>query len=52
MLVDEVEVEESVDVADGGVVADRMTLIGIGEAAEDVPRGGNRQEEQESRELA
>jgi hypothetical protein len=48
VLVDEVEVEEAVDVADGGVVADGMALVGIGEAAEDVPGRGDGQKQQRS----
>jgi len=38
VLVDEVEVPEAVDVSDGRVIADGMALIGIAQAAEDVPR--------------
>jgi len=48
VLVDEVEVEEAVDVAEGGVVADGVALVRIGEAAEDVPGGGDGQEEQQA----
>ena len=46
VLVDEVEVQEAVDVAEGGVVADGVALIGIGEAAENVPGRGDGQKEQ------
>jgi hypothetical protein len=52
VLVDEVEVEEAVDVADGGVIADGVSLVGIGEAAEDVPGRGDGQEEQRAGEEA
>ena len=48
VLVDEVEVEESVDVAGGGDVADGIAVIGIAEAGEDVPRRGDGEEEQQS----
>ena len=46
MLVDEVEVKEAVDVAEGGMVADSVSLIGIGQAAENVPGRGDGQKEQ------
>ena len=46
VLVDEVEVEEAVDVAQGGVVADGVALVGVGDAAEDVPGRGDEQKEQ------
>ena len=45
MFVDEVEVEEAVNVADGGMVADRVSLVGVGEAAEDVPGRGDGEEQ-------
>ena len=38
MFVDEVEVPEAVNVSEGGMIADGMSLIGVREAAEDVPR--------------
>jgi hypothetical protein len=46
MLIDEVEVKKAVDVADGGVVADGVSLVGIGQAAENVPGRGDGQKEQ------
>ena len=46
MLVDEVEVPETVDVADGGVVADGVPLVGIGQSAKDVPGRGDGEEKQ------
>ena len=45
MFVDEIEVPEAVDVAEGGVVADGVSLVGIGEAAKDVPGRGDSEEE-------
>ncbi len=36
------------DVADGGVVADGVTLVGIGKAAEDVPGRGDRKKKQKA----
>jgi hypothetical protein len=48
VLVDEVEVEEAVDVADGGVVADGVALVGVVDAAEDVPGRGDEQKEQDA----
>jgi hypothetical protein len=47
VLVDEVEVEEAVNIADGGVVAEGMSLVGVGESAEDVPGSGDEQEQDE-----
>ena len=49
MFVDEVEVPEAMDIAGGGVIADGMALIGIGEAGEDVPGRGDGQIQQQSR---
>ena len=46
MLVDEVEVEESVDVAGGGDVAHGISVIGIAQAGEDVPRRADGEKEQ------
>ena len=46
VLVDEVEVKEAVDVAQGGVVADGVSLVGIGQAAENVPGRGDGHEDQ------
>ncbi len=46
MLVDEVEVPPAVDVAEGGDVAVGMAFAAIGVAYEDVPRCGDREEEQ------
>ena len=46
MLVDEVEVKEAVDVAEGGVVADGVALVGIGQPAENVPGRGDGQKNQ------
>ena len=47
VLVDEVEVEEAVDVAEGGVVADGVALVGIG-GRRGCARGRRWQEEQEA----
>ena len=41
VLIDEVEVEETVDIAHGGVIADGVSLVGIVDAAKDVPGGGD-----------
>ena len=49
VFIHKIKVEEAVDVSDGGVVADGVSLVRIGEAAEDVPGRGDEQEEQESR---
>jgi hypothetical protein len=48
VLVDEVEVEESVDVAGSGDVADRVAVVGVGEAGEDVPGRADGEEDEES----
>ena len=50
VLVDEVEIPEPVDVAERRVIADGMSLVGIGEAGEDVPGRGDGQVEQDSAE--
>src|SRR5579863_9902798 len=46
VFVDEVEVPEAMDIADGGMVADRMALIRIGNAGKDMPWGGDCEIEQ------
>ncbi len=46
MLVDEEEVPETVDISQRRVVADRMSLVGVGQAAQDMPRRGNGQKQQ------
>ncbi len=46
VLVNEVEVPPAVDVAEGGNVADGMAFAAIGAAYEDVPGGGDGEEEQ------
>ena len=52
MLVDEVEVEESVNIAGVGNVADGMPLIGVPEPAQNMPRGADGEEQQEAGEQA
>ena len=47
MLVDEIEVPEAVHIAQGGVVAHCVSLVGIGEAAKNVPRRGDGEKQQE-----
>ena len=48
VFVEEVEVPEAVDVAEGGDVTDGMALVGVAQTGEDVPRGGDEEEEEES----
>ena len=50
VFVDKVKVPEAVNVAGCRVVADGMTLVGVRESGEDVPRGGDGEEEKDSRE--
>src|SRR6185437_13285945 len=50
VLVEEVKVPESVHVSRGGMIAHRVALIGICQASEDVPRRGDREEQQDSAE--
>src|SRR4051812_23312374 len=50
MFVDEVEVPEAVNVADGGVIADGVALVGIAQPAEDMPRSSDGEVEQDARE--
>lgn len=52
MLVNEVEIEEAVNVARGGNVADGVSVIGIAEAGKDMPGSRNSEEEQEASEEA
>ena len=49
MLVDEVEVEEAVHIAECRVVADGMALVRIAQAGEDVPGRRNGEEQQQAR---
>ena len=49
MLVDEVEIPEAVHISGRGMIADGMALVGIGKAAENVPRRGDGEEEQHAR---
>src|ERR1019366_2792126 len=46
VFIDEVEVKEAVDVSDGRVVAYRVSLVGVVQAAKNVPRRGDCEEEQ------
>ena len=48
VLVEEVEIGEAVDVADGGMIADWIALIGIGDACEDVPGCGDEKKEEDT----
>ncbi len=48
MFVDKVKVPEAVNVARRWVVADGMTLVGVRESGEDVPGGGDGEEEKDS----
>src|SRR5579862_1667665 len=48
VLVDEIEVPETVDIAGRGMVADGMTLVRIGKTAEDVPGSGDCEVEKNS----
>src|SRR6185437_8781770 len=52
MLVDEIKVEESVDVAGCGDVADGVAVVGIAQAAQDVPGRSDCKEEQDAGEEA
>ena len=52
LLVDEVEIEESVHVARGGNVAHGVACAGIAQSGEDVPWRGDGKEEQNAREQA
>ncbi len=49
MLVDEIEVPPAMHVAEGGNVAVGMAFAGVGKAYEDVPRGGDGEEEERCR---
>ncbi len=46
VLVDEIEVPEAVHISWGGVIADGMSLVGVCEAAENVPRSRDGKEKQ------
>ncbi len=48
VFIDEVEVEEPVHIAQGGMVAHWVSLVGVGESAQNVPRRCDEQEEQRS----
>ena len=48
MFVDEVEVPEAVHIAGRGMVADRMSLVGIRDARQNVPRRGNGKKQQQA----
>ena len=48
VLVDQIEVPETMHVAEGGVIAHRVALVGICQAAEDVPGSGDGHKQQET----
>ena len=50
VLIKEVEVPESMDVAQHGMVAEWVSLVGIGESGQNVPRRGDGQKQQQARE--
>ena len=48
VLVDEIEVPEAVDAAQGGVVADGVALVGITQAGQNVPGSGDGQKKEQA----